>query len=217
MPSADTRSPPAHTRRDSLARGSAARLVSWRHTCPHPVHRYRQIASSRVGRQPSGSCASSRVTVSGSSCTPAASAPALGAVIGLQDRQDRAIGLQTLADHDQAELIQAAERGQVRAAEGSVRHDEVFQMGGVGTSILGRPRHLPGTDAPATIQPATTPSTVKSPIATRDSPREWLFLSTFAVRSSYCSRISSRDRSSCCSAGLLVRASARSLAARAPS
>src|SRR5215212_1985864 len=48
-----------------------------------------------------------------------------------------------LADHDQAELIQAAERGQVRAAEGSVRHDEVFQMGGVGTSILGRPRHLP--------------------------------------------------------------------------
>jgi len=39
---------------------------------------------------------------------------ALSAVIGIQDpaRQDRAIGLQTLADHDQAELIQAAERGQ---------------------------------------------------------------------------------------------------------
>src|SRR5215475_8850961 len=67
------------------------------------------------------------------------------AVVGLQDpaRQDRAIGLQTLADHDQAELIQAAERGQVRAAEDSVRHVEVFQMGGLGTSILGRPRHLP--------------------------------------------------------------------------
>jgi hypothetical protein len=86
------------------------------------------------------------VTVSrGLPAHPPASAPALGAVIGLQDpaRQDRAIGLQTLADHDQAELIQAAERGQVRAAEGSVRHVEVFQMGGVGTSILGRPRHLP--------------------------------------------------------------------------
>ena len=83
--------------------------------------------------------------VPGSSCTPGASAPALGAVIGLQDpaRQDRAIRLQTLADHDQAELIQAAERGQVRAAEGSVRHVEVFQMGGVGTSILGRPPHPP--------------------------------------------------------------------------
>jgi hypothetical protein len=52
-------------RRDSLARGSAARLVSWRHTCPHPVHRYRRIVTSRVvGCQPSGSCASSRVKVS---------------------------------------------------------------------------------------------------------------------------------------------------------
>ena len=27
-------------RRDSFARGSAARVVSCRHTCPHPVHRY---------------------------------------------------------------------------------------------------------------------------------------------------------------------------------
>jgi len=76
-----------------------------------------------------------------------------GAVIGLQDpaRQDRAIGLQTLADHDQAELIQAAERGQVRAAEGSVRHVEVFQMGRRRNL---HPRNLdtcPGTDAPATI------------------------------------------------------------------
>jgi hypothetical protein len=35
-------------------------------------------------------------------------------------------------------------------------------MGGVGTSILGRPRHLPRDRPPATIQPATTPSTVKS-------------------------------------------------------
>jgi hypothetical protein len=52
-------------------------------------------------------------------------------------RQDRPIGLRTLADHDQAELIQAAERDQVRAAEGSVRHVHVFQTGDVGTSILG--------------------------------------------------------------------------------
>ena len=48
-----------------------------------------------------------------------------------------------VGQYDQAELIQAAERGQVSAAEGSVRHVEVLQMGGVGTSILGRPRHLP--------------------------------------------------------------------------
>ena len=35
MPSSAHRSP----RRDSFARGSAARLVSWRHTCPQPVQR----------------------------------------------------------------------------------------------------------------------------------------------------------------------------------
>jgi hypothetical protein len=45
-----------------------------------------------------------------------------------------------LPDDDEAELVQTAERGQVRADEGSVGHVEVFQMGGVGTSILGRPR-----------------------------------------------------------------------------
>jgi len=35
IPSSAHRSP----RRESFARGSAARLVSWRHTCPHPVRR----------------------------------------------------------------------------------------------------------------------------------------------------------------------------------
>ncbi len=61
MPSSAHRSP----RRETLARGSAARLVSWRHTCPQPVHRYRRtVTSSVVGRQPSGSCASRRRTVS---------------------------------------------------------------------------------------------------------------------------------------------------------
>ena len=55
-------------------------------------------------------------------------------VASLADPQEE----RTLADHDQAEFIQAAECGQVRAAEGSLRHVEVFQMGGVGTSILGR-------------------------------------------------------------------------------
>ena len=57
--------------------------------------------------------------------------------------QHRAIGLQTLPGHDQAELIETAERAQVRASEGSVAHVEVFQVDGVGTSILGRPRPLP--------------------------------------------------------------------------
>jgi len=43
----------------------------------------------------------------------------------------------------QAELV-LAERNQVRAREGRVRHVAVFQLGGVRTSIIGRPRPLPG-------------------------------------------------------------------------
>src|SRR5690606_32501428 len=48
-----------------------------------------------------------------------------------------------LADDLQAEVVQAGERGQVRAREGSVEHVEVFRVAGVGTSIIGRPRPLP--------------------------------------------------------------------------
>lgn len=51
--------------REIFARGSAAVVVSCRHTCPHPVHRYRRTVTSKVvGRHPKGSCANSRVTVS---------------------------------------------------------------------------------------------------------------------------------------------------------
>ena len=53
------------------------------------------------------------------------------------------IGIKSLAGHLQPELVQTGERRQVRGREGSVRHVEVFQMAGVGTSILGRPRPLP--------------------------------------------------------------------------
>ncbi|MGI8592265.1 MAG: hypothetical protein ACR2M5_15015, partial [Nakamurella sp.] len=37
---------------------------------------------------------------------------------------------------------QPGERGQVRGREGSVSHVEVFQVGGVRTTIIGRPRRL---------------------------------------------------------------------------
>lgn len=60
--------------------------------------------------------------------------------------EHRPVRLEPLAGDLQAEIIKAAERGQVRAAEaprgGSVGHVEVFRMGGVGTSIFGRPRRL---------------------------------------------------------------------------
>jgi hypothetical protein len=58
--------------------------------------------------------------------------------------QHRRVRFQALPDHLQAERVELAERGQVRASEGSVRHVEVFRMGGVRAPILGRPRPLPG-------------------------------------------------------------------------
>jgi len=57
--------------------------------------------------------------------------------------EHRAVGLEQLADDLQAEVVQAGERGQVRARKGSVEHVEVFRVAGVGTSIIGRPRPLP--------------------------------------------------------------------------
>ena len=58
------------------------------------------------------------------------------------------IGLNALARHLQAQVIQARERAQIRAIKGSIGHVEVFQMDGVGISIIGRPRPLPGHDTP---------------------------------------------------------------------
>lgn len=72
---------------------------------------------------------------------PAAPTPAI--VLDDPTGQHRSVRLKTLSGHLQTELGEAAERGQVRASEGSVRHVEVFRMGGVGTSIIGRPRPLP--------------------------------------------------------------------------
>jgi hypothetical protein len=81
--------------------------------------------------------------------------------IGLDDptRQHRPVRLESLPHHLQAEFVQSAERSQVRASKGSVRHVEVFQMSGVGTFILGRPRPYSAIDAPT----GATPSTAMSP------------------------------------------------------
>ena len=46
------------------------------------------------------------------------------------------------------ESIQASDRAQVRAITDSIGHVEVFQMDGVGTPIIERPRPLPGHDTP---------------------------------------------------------------------
>lgn len=54
------------------------------------------------------------------------------------------MGVEALAGDLKAELIEPAKLGQIRASEGSVRQVEVFQMASVRTSIIGRPRRLPG-------------------------------------------------------------------------
>ena len=58
------------------------------------------------------------------------------------------VWLNALARHFQAQVIQARERAQVGTIKDSIGHVEVFQMDGVGTPIIGRPRPLPGHDTP---------------------------------------------------------------------
>jgi hypothetical protein len=69
-------------------------------------------------------------------------------LVGVDDPagQHRPVRVEALPGDNEAELVETAEHGQVRAIEarrGSVVHVEVFQMGGVRTSIFGRPRRLP--------------------------------------------------------------------------
>ncbi len=66
---------------------------------------------------------------------------------------ERPIRAEVLANGFETELIEPAERRQIRGMKGSVEHVEVFQMVRVGTSIIGRPRPLSGTDAPTPVTP----------------------------------------------------------------
>ena len=79
-------------------------------------------------------------------------------LVGQPRREHRPVGVQALTGHDEAELVQPAELGQVRAGEGNVRQVEVFWMVGVGTSIFRGPRRLYATTPAA----STTPSSVMS-------------------------------------------------------
>ena len=76
----------------------------------------------------------------------AATTPPVGVINRVCDpaRQHRTVRLQMLSHHDETELVQTAERRQIRTGEGNVGHVEVFQTGRVGTPIIGRPRPLPG-------------------------------------------------------------------------
>ncbi len=67
-------------------------------------------------------------------------------VVAIADQalKDRAIGFDQLAGGSQSQPVELAEGVEIRRSEGSVGHVEVFRMGSVGTSIIGRPRRLPG-------------------------------------------------------------------------
>jgi len=105
---------------------------------PVAAHRHQQRRRpppERLVRQPTDHRIARR------SLAAAAAAP----IVGLDHaaRQHRPIGLKTLPDHHETELVETAERRQIRAGEGSVTHVEVFRLGGVGTPIIGRPRPSP--------------------------------------------------------------------------
>jgi transposase len=142
MPSSAQRSP----RRDSFARGWAALLGV---LAPHVPATGAPVAADR-DQQRGGSPAQRLVGqppghgVPRRALAPAAAAP----LVSVDDpaRQHGPITVEALPRDLKSELVEPAEDGQIRAAEagrrGSVAHVEVFRMGSVRTSILGRPRRL---------------------------------------------------------------------------
>ena len=107
---------------------------------------------------------------------PAASTPPI--LTSNTARQHCTVCLNALTRHLQPQVIQARERAQIRAIKDSIGHVEVFQMDGVGTPIIGRPRPLPGHDTP---NPAHNTYTLKceEPL----SPWEWSSRSEVASQS----------------------------------
>ena len=81
-----------------------------------------------------------------------------------------------LASPLQPLAIQARERAQVRTIKGSIEHVEVFQMDGVGISIIESPRPLPGHDTPNATHNTYTPN-YEEPVEPR------LYCAVWATRS----------------------------------
>ena len=109
----------------------------------HPGRQRRGSPPQRLMRQPAHHrcpCGALRAAPAAERCFLAGNDPPL---------QRRPAGLQALPDHDQAELVQAAEHGQIRAVEGSAAHVEVLWTGwcqsprhqGTPTQLPTRSRH----------------------------------------------------------------------------
>ena len=84
-------------------------------------------------------------------------------------RQHCTVWLNALTRHLQPQAIQARERAQIRAIKDSIGHVEVFQMDGVGTPIIGRPRPIPGHDTPNPANNTYT-LTCEEPVYCPDEP-----------------------------------------------
>ena len=148
---AGPRSPPAPTAARGATASPAARPPGW---CPGATRARSRCTGSGGSSRPAASWVASpaaRAPTAGSRCPAAILHSRTGDTTrsGSTTRHASTArsGSRRWPVDDQAELVEPAERGQVRAGEarrGSVKHVEVFRMGGVGTSILGRPRPLPG-------------------------------------------------------------------------
>ena len=95
--------------------------------------------------------------VTANALAPAASTPPV--LTSNTARQHCVVGPNALTHHLQPQAIQARESTQIRAIKDSIGHVEVFQMDGVETPIIERPRPLPGHDTP---NPAHNTYTLKS-------------------------------------------------------
>ena len=91
-------------------------------------------------------------------------------------RQHCMVWPHALAGHFQAQVIQAHERAQVRTIKDSIGHVEVFQMDGVGISIIERPRPLHNHDTPNATHNTYTPN-YEEPVKPR------LYCAVWATRS----------------------------------
>lgn len=173
IPSSAHRSP----RRDSLALGSAAFVMSWRHTWQQSAHRYRRTStSSTVGRQPSGSCASRRTTVSRSTPRPhrwhQSSGSTTRQAITARCGSTRCPAATRPSSSSRQKVVRS---GAAKVASGTSRSSRWF---GVRTSILRRPRPLPGDRRAARDHTPPTPPIVMSLITSggglrQMSPCDW--------------------------------------------
>ena len=117
--------------------------------------------------------------------------------IGLGDpaRQHRAVGLELLPHDLEAQAVEPAERGQVRAREGNVEHVEVLQMEASELPSLRDLDPHPASDAPGLTHlhngrhaAAPTPSFVKSRISRQGSASQLLSLMAWIMMGTGISR-----------------------------